>query len=197
MCLVETGGTSSMALSTAKKRGSLSTRAFASNSHVTPRNPGYTLKLAGQLGRIIKDSSMSLSPYLFFDGTCKEAFEFYRSVFGGEFTAVAPFSMGASHFDIAEEDMDRMMHISLPVGSTLLRGCDRPSATPAKPEPIPSVVISCNGDSREECDDIFAKLSVGGQILLFQHDTLWDDYFALCRDRFGVHWLVTCRGIPN
>ena len=136
---------------------------------------------------------MTLSPYLFFDGTCREAFEFYRSVFGGEFTYNVSFKVGVPVFDIAEADMDRVVHIELPVGSTLLRGCDQPTGHAAEPPTIPSFAVAFNGDSREQCDEIFAQLAIGGQILLLESDSRLGDYFGLCRDRFGVHWIVSWR----
>ena len=68
---------------------------------------------------------MSLSTYLRFDGNCREAFEFYRSVFGGEFSVTQTFAGGPLDTPVPEEIKDRIMHISLPVGSSVMMVSDR------------------------------------------------------------------------
>ncbi len=140
---------------------------------------------------------MSLSTYLFFDGNCQEAFDFYKGVFGGEFSSNVPFSMGSEHMEVAEADMERVLHIALPVGSTLLMGSDQPSGTAAAAESKSGFAVSFNGDSREQCDEIFAKLRVGGEVMMPQQDAFWGDYFGMCRDRFGIHWMVSCSGTAH
>ena len=65
---------------------------------------------------------MSLNTYLFFDGNCREAFEFYRSVFGGEFSVIQTFGNGPPDLNVPESEKDRIMHVSLPIGSAVLMG---------------------------------------------------------------------------
>ena len=137
------------------------------------------------------------STYLFFDGNCQEAFDHYKSVFGGEFSSNVPFSLGSEPMEIAAADMDRVMHIALPVGAMLLMGSDQPRGTAAKSASKSDFAVSFNGDTREHCDDVFAKLSAGGEVMMPQQDTFWGDYFGMCRDRFGIHWMVSCRGAAN
>ena len=98
---------------------------------------------------------MSLSTYLTFDGNCREAFEFYRSVFGGEFAVLQTFADGPPDMPMPDGAEDLVMHVSLPVGSSVLMGSDR------GPEFGPPLVagnnfsISIQGQSREHCDDVY------------------------------------------
>ena len=161
------------------------------------RREGYTATSSAGPSLSAKEDSMSVSTYLFFDGNCQEAFDFYKSVFGGDFSSNVPFSVGAQHMKVAEADMDRVMHIALPVGQTLLMGSDQPTGVVPDVESKSTFALSFNGDSREQCDDVFAKLSEGGEVMMPQQETFWGDYFGMCRDRYGFHWMVSCRGAAN
>ena len=135
--------------------------------------------------------SMSLSTYLFFDGNCREAFEFYRSVFGGEFEAVQTFGDGPPDMNVPEAEKDRIMHVSLPIGSSVLMGSDSTSAFGPAPVAGDNFAISIDGESREHCDEIFAKLSEGGTVKMPMEETFWGDYFGTWVDRFGINWMVS------
>ena len=133
---------------------------------------------------------MSLSTYLTFDGNCREAFEFYRSVFGGEFASLQTFADGPADMRVAEAEKNRVMHVSLPVGSSVLMGSDR--ATGFGP---PLVVgnnfsIAIEGRSREHCDEVFAKLSDGGSVTMPLQETFWGAYYGLWTDKLGINWMV-------
>ena len=78
---------------------------------------------------------MSLNVYLFFDGNCREVFEFYRSVFGGEFAMIQTFGDGPPDMNVPDAEKDRIMHVSLPVGSTVLMGSDSTTAFGPPPRP--------------------------------------------------------------
>ena len=133
---------------------------------------------------------MALNPYLFFDGDCREAFELYRSVFGGEFTILQTYSDAPGDLGVPEEDKDRIMHIALPVGPVTMMGSDLCSAL----EPVPvvgnSIAISIVAESREHCDRVFAALSEGGEVRVLMHDAFWGGYFGRWDDRFGVGWMI-------
>ena len=133
---------------------------------------------------------MSLSTYLTFDGNCREAFEFYRSVFGTEFTVLSTFEEGPDDMDVPDADKDKVMHATLPIGSSVLMGSDNSPAGP------PVVVgnnfsISVNTDGRDESDDLIRKLSDGGAVTMPMQETFWGSYFGTCTDRFGVNWMVS------
>ena len=134
---------------------------------------------------------MSLNTYLTFDGNCREAFEFYRSVFGGDFQSIQTFADAPPDMPVPENEKDRVMHVSLPVGSSVLMGSD--SATGFGP---PVVVgnnfsISIEGESREHVDRLFAALSAGGKVIMPLAEMFWGDYFGAWTDKFGINWMAS------
>ena len=134
---------------------------------------------------------MSLNTYLFFDGHCREAFEFYRSVFGGEYQILQTFADGPPDLQVADEEKDRIMHVSLTVGSSVLMGSDSASAFGPPPVQGTNFAVSITAESREHCDELFAKLSEGGTVQMPMQETFWGAYFGNWTDRFGVAWMVS------
>ena len=133
---------------------------------------------------------MSLSTYLTFDGNCREAFDFYRSVFGTEFTVLSTFAEAPDDMEVPDTYRDKVMHVSLPIGSSVLMGSDSPAG--------PSVVVGSNfsislaTEDREESDEFIGKLSDGGAVTMPMQETFWGSYFGTCTDRFGINWMVSC-----
>ncbi len=134
---------------------------------------------------------MSLNVYLFFDGTCREAFEFYRSVFGGEFEEFVTYASGSPDgIEVPDAERDRIMHVSLPVGPTMLMGNDSCSVFGAPPVVGSNLAISITGQSKEHCDDIFTRLSEGGTVEMPMEEMFWGGYFGSWQDRFGIRWMI-------
>ena len=133
---------------------------------------------------------MSLNPYLTFDGNCREAFEFYRSVFGGEFLAHTTFAEGPPDLGVPAAEANRIMHVSLPVGDGVLMGSDTSSAFGPPPVAGTNFSISIVGRSKEHCDEVFAKLSEGGTINMPMQEMFWGAYFGCWTDRFGIAWMI-------
>ncbi|MYA18371.1 MAG: VOC family protein [Gammaproteobacteria bacterium] len=134
---------------------------------------------------------MSPSIYLTFDGNCREAFEFYRSVFGTEFVVLSTFAEGPEDMEVPDADKDKVMHVTLPIGSNVLMGSDN------SPHGPPVVVgnnfsISVDTQAREESDDLIERLAEGGTVTMPMEETFWGSYFGMCTDRFGVNWMVSC-----
>ena len=129
-----------------------------------------------------------MNVYLNFDGNCREAFEFYRSVFGGEFVVLQHFADAPADAGMPEEAKDLVMHVSLPVGESTLMGCDVPERG--------SLVMGNNFSislapvSRAACDALFAAISDGGEVTMALEETFWGSYFGSARDRFGVQWML-------
>ena len=140
---------------------------------------------------------MSLSTYLFFDGNCREAFELYRSVFGGEFSVLQTFGDGPPDMNVPEEEKGRIMHVSLPIGSSVLMGSDSTSAFGPAPVQGTNFAISIVGESREHCDEVFAKLSKGGTVKNPMEDAFWGAYFGCWTDRFGIDWMINYETPPE
>lgn len=135
----------------------------------------------------------AINPYLIFNGNCEEAFLLYQSVFGGEFPYVGRFSdmpSGDGNPSLSEEDSNKIMHISLPIGAhSVLMGSDSNSASGAVTFGQ-NMSVSINTASREEADRFFNGLSANGSIVMPMTDTFWGAYFGMCTDKFGVNWMV-------
>ena len=136
---------------------------------------------------------LSLNTYLTFDGNCREVFEFYRSVFGGEFDSIGTFGEAPPAMPtVPDNEKERIMHVSLPIGSSILLGSD--CATQFAPAPAVgnNFSISITAETREQCDALCAKLSDDGSVTVPLSETFWGSYFGICTDRFGINWMVSC-----
>ena len=133
-----------------------------------------------------------LNIYLNFPGNTEEAFNFYKSVFGGKFTSVVRFKdMPMQAVRIPKEDQNRIMHIGLPVGKDdVLMGTDSLESLGMKLIQGNNVYISVTPDSKGEADRIFKALSAGGTIQVPIADQPWGDYYGSFMDKFGVLWMV-------
>lgn len=130
-------------------------------------------------------------PYLNFDGNASEAFDLYKSVFGGEFIAKQKMRDAPGTEGLPENEKDRIMHIALPLNEqTILMASDCvPSAGHSFVEGN-NVYISVAADSRQEADRIFNALSAGGVVEMPMADMFWGDYFGSLKDKFGIQWMV-------
>lgn len=135
---------------------------------------------------------LKVHPYLNFSGNAEEAFNFYKSVFGGEFTMLVRFGdMPMEGVTISEEDRNKVMHVSLPVGDgEVLMASDTIESMGQKLVQGNNVYISLHPDSREEADRLFNGLSAGGTIEMPIADQMWGDYYGAFKDKFGVQWMV-------
>ena len=131
---------------------------------------------------------MTLNIYLTFDGNCREVFEFYRSVFGGEFSIVQTFGDGPPDMGVPEDEQDRIMHVSLPIGSSVLMGSDTVTGFGPPGVKGDNFSVSCATQSREETDELFAKISEGGTVTMPLANMFWGSYFGSCTDKFGIKW---------
>lgn len=135
----------------------------------------------------------SVTTYLMFNGNCEEAFLFYKSVFGGEFQYLgrykdAPAEDGGE--ELSEEDSNRIMHVSLPIGNTILMGSD----SHPKYGDVgfgDNFSISIGTETTEEADKIFNGLSSGGMVNMPLEKTFWSSYFGMLKDKFGVNWMIS------
>jgi PhnB protein len=131
-------------------------------------------------------------PYLNFAGTTEEAFNFYKSVFGGEFTALMRFKDIPAEFPLPADVADKIMHISLPLGGgTILMATDSLASMGFTVTQGNNYHISINPDSKEDADRIYNSLSVGGKIETALGDQFWGAYFATFTDKFGTNWMIS------
>ena len=133
---------------------------------------------------------MVVNPYLNFNGNTEEAFNFYRSVYGGEFLALMRYKDTPGCENMPEVEQNFIMHIALSIGSTMLMGTDVPKS-------MEQVTFGSNSslcvsvDSRQEADRIFKELSEGGKVTMPMEDMFWGDYFGSFFDKFGVQWMIS------
>lgn len=136
-----------------------------------------------------------IDPHINFNGNAEEAFHFYQSVFGGEFSKIIRLKDIASpEFPVAEKDADKILHIALPIGGNTLMGNDVPDHLGPVNEQENRSKISISAASREEADQLFIGLSAGGDIEMPIGDSPWGSYFAMFRDKFGIEWMVDYAG---
>lgn len=132
-----------------------------------------------------------INPYINFNGNAEEAFNFYKSVFGGEFALVKRFKeMDCPENPIPEHEANKIMHIALPIGKNVLMANDVPERMGRVNENENRSKISVSAQSREEADRLFHGLSAGGAIEVPIGDSPWGSYFGMFRDKYGIEWMV-------
>lgn len=137
----------------------------------------------------------SVNIYLNFNGNCEEAFNFYRSVFGGEFAHIGRFKDMPSREGAAalsEEAGNRVMHVSLPISKeTMIMGSDTGGEWTSNFKQGNNFSISISTDSRENAGRLFNALAAGGNVTMPLGDTFWGDYFGMLTDKFGINWMMS------
>src|SRR3954467_11848193 len=132
-----------------------------------------------------------INPHINFNGNAEEAFNFYKSVFGGEFAKIIRLKdLSSAEFPVAENDANKIMHIALPIGKNVLMANDVPEMMGRVNENENRSKISISTESKEEADKFFNGLSAGGQIEMPIADSPWGTYFAMFRDKYGIEWTV-------
>lgn len=133
----------------------------------------------------------NINPHVNFNGNAEEAFQFYRSVFGGEFSKIVRFKdMASEEFQVPESEANKIMHIALPIGNSLLMANDVPSFMGRTNENENRSKIVIHAESRAEADQLFNGLSVDGQVEMPMADSPWSTYFGMFRDRYGIEWMI-------
>lgn len=134
----------------------------------------------------------TINPWINFNGNAEEAFTFYKSIFGGEFTKIIRFKdLANPDFQVPDAEKEKMMLITLPIGnSNVLMANDVPSFMGKVNENENRSKISVSTESKEEADRIFNDLSVGGNIEGPMGDSPWGTYFGMFRDKYGIEWMI-------
>ena len=133
-----------------------------------------------------------INPYIHFNGNAEEAFTFYRSVFGGDFTVLARFKdFAGPENPVPDNESEYVMHIALPVSNNnILMASDVPSALGKVNENENRSKIIISADSKSEADNLFNGLSAGGNVEVPISDSPWGTYFGMLRDKYGIEWMV-------
>ena len=134
---------------------------------------------------------MKTDLHLVFTGQCSEAFAFYEETFNGKIRMCMKFGDGPPGTPVPPEMKDKVMHMSMPLGDTLLMGCDSP---PERATPMGGFQISVLLTDEAEVKRIYAALSEGGSVQMPLMPTFWSPLFGMCTDKFGVAWMVSLPG---
>lgn len=136
----------------------------------------------------------TVNVYLNFDGNCEEAFNYYKSVFGGEFSYMGRFSdmPPTEGNQMPAEHANRIMHVGLPISKeTSLMGSDTGGEWASSFQAGNNFSIYVGASGKDEADKLYAGLSAGGHATMPMAMTFWGDYFGMCTDKFGVSWMVS------
>lgn len=131
-----------------------------------------------------------INPYIHFNGNTEEAFNFYKSVFGGEFVNIVRFKDMGEHYPVEKKDENKIAHIALPIGTNVLMANDVPESMGSVNENENRSKISIGAESKEEADRLYNGLSAGGTIEMPIDDSPWGSYFGMFRDKYGIEWMV-------
>lgn len=142
-----------------------------------------------------------LNPYLNFNGNAEEVFNFYRSIFGGEFATLMRFKDIPADVPMdgctdmegkeqAQDESEKIMHIALPIGGNILMASDVPSHMEQVTAGT-NTSLSVSVESKKEADRVFAALSAGGTVTMPIDNMFWGDYFGMLTDKFGIQWMVS------
>ncbi|ALM48872.1 glyoxalase [Flavobacterium psychrophilum] len=134
----------------------------------------------------------AINPWINFNGNAEEAFHFYKSVFGGEFTKVIRFKdLASAEFPVPASEADKIMHIALPIGKqNILIANDVPEFMGRVSENENRSKIAIAAESREEADQLFNGLSAGGDVEGPIGDSPWGTYAGMFRDKYGIEWII-------
>lgn len=131
------------------------------------------------------------NPYLNFPGNTEEAFNFYKSVFGGEFAGLTRFGEMEGCSEMPDEAKNKIAHVALPVGDgNMLMGTDAIESIGQKLTFGNNMYVCISPDSRDKADRIFSSLSEGGNIEMPMTDMPWGGYFGSFTDKFGAQWML-------
>jgi len=132
-----------------------------------------------------------INPHVNFNGNAEEAFNFYKSVFGGEFKRIVRFKdISNADYPVPENEANKIMHIALSIGQNFLMGNDVPEIMGRVNENENRSKICIMAESREEADKLFNGLSEGGNIEVPIEDSPWGSYFGMFRDKYGIEWMI-------
>jgi PhnB protein len=182
---------------TSKKSAKKSAPAKKSKAKASPKKAAKkVVKKAAKKATPAKVKiSTTISPYLTFAGNCEEAFNFYKSVFGGNFAYVGRFKEmpPIPEKPLPASEGEKIMHISLPISQeTVLMGSDSSEAFGHATVIGNNFSISVNAPSEAEADRIYRGLVSGGQAVMPMEKTFWGSYFGMLTDKYQIQWMVSC-----
>jgi len=134
---------------------------------------------------------MQIIPHLNFNGQCREAFENYAKVLGGEIMYMGTWGEMPGADQFPPEMHNLIMHTTIKLGDQLIMGADSPPDRYQKPQ---GLQVSINVKDKGDAERIFNELSEGGNVVMPFQQTFWSPGFGMCTDRFGTPWMVNTEG---
>lgn len=132
--------------------------------------------------------TITTNPYLFFDGNCEEAFNFYATLFGGKINAMMPHEGTPAEGGVPAHWKKKIIHACMSIGSTMLMASDAPPEHSQKPQ---GFYVHVGVDSAVEAERIYAALEKGAQkINMALAETFWAERFGMLVDRVGTPWMI-------
>ncbi len=142
--------------------------------------------------------NVKINPYLNFNGNTEEAFNFYKSVFGGDFFMVMRYKDTPEGDKIPEADANKIMHMSLPIGEgNVIMGTDMLESMGQRVNAGENILLSISASSKEDADKVFSGLSAGGKVEIEMQNMFWGEYFGMFKDKFGIAWMVSFNNKSN
>jgi PhnB protein len=136
---------------------------------------------------------MNIVPYLWFNGTCAEAFRFYEEALGGQIIDMLPHRGTPMSADVPADWQDKIMHAMMNIGDSVLMASDVP---PAHYKPAQGLSVSLHVKTADEAERVFKALAAGGTVTMPMEKTFWADRFGMLVDRFGTPWMINCDAAP-
>lgn len=133
-----------------------------------------------------------LNPYLNFMGKTEEAFNFYKSVFGGEFTTLQRFKDTPEKDKLPANELEKIMHVALPIGDNTLMATDALESMGHQVTIGNAISLSIEAEDKAEADRLFVGLSAGGTVDMPMQDMFWGAYFGMVTDKYGIKWMINC-----
>jgi len=130
---------------------------------------------------------MRVQPYLFFDGRCEEALNFYKNAIGAKVNVLMRWKDGPDKSMCTPSNADKVMHAQFQVGETAVMASDGRNAGLPK---FGGFALSILAQTEAEADNMFAGLGAGGEITMPMTKTFFSPRFGMLSDRFGVSWMV-------
>jgi PhnB protein len=138
------------------------------------------------------ENMVSVNPYLNFNGNAEEAFNFYRTVFGGNFTALQRFRDTPDGGKLSAEEQEKIMHISLPIGrNVVLMATDALESMGQRLVVGNNFHLSIDAESKDQAYRLFYELSAGGEVEMPLQTMFWGAFFGMFRDKYGIRWMVS------
>lgn len=138
----------------------------------------------------LKNISMKVTPYLNYKGNCEEAFNFYKTIFGGEFNYIGRFKDMPNSDELSTDEANKIMHISLPVGDGFIYGSDILESMSDHFVTGNNITLAITPDSEDEARRLFDALGEGGRVTMPLDKTFWGSLFGMVTDKFGLNWMV-------